>query len=275
MATGMFPRLVSLVAVALLAACQQGTSPAAQAEAKPPAPRHDDAVRALLQERYGAAAQLQGAWAQQLDDPNMDHVRPIHRELCADHGVVIGQDRYRMLAVCTSYDDATSIELGTTDFIVLREAADGTMQVAAEQPGRASGVGGKPGAVSLLQVGARAWAYQIDDELVVIGAKMRDRSWLLYDGGDKVADAGWLRVHLDDHNAIDCNDAGRCVHGRLDLNLDVRADDSQATLPYWPLRVQQTGTGCKGRVNTAHVIHYDPAQSRYQIPTELQLEGCD
>lgn len=274
MATGMFPRLISLTAVVLLASCRQDTPVVAEATAQKPTLRHDAAVLALLQERYGAPAQLKGQWAQQLDDPNMGSARPVHREVCADRGVVIGQDRYRMLAVCTSYDNATSIELGTSDFIVLREAADGTMSLAAELPGRASGVGGKPGAINTLQVGAGAWAYQIDDELVMVGSMMRNRSWLLFDGGGKVADAGWLRVHLDDHNAIECNGAGRCAHGRLDLNLDVQPDDSQPGLRYWPLRVQETGNGCKGRVNKAHVITYDQAQSRYVIPTELQLEGC-
>lgn len=274
MATGVFLRSVSLGAVLLLAACQQDKPAPAQAEAKVPALRHDDAVLALLQERYGAPAQLKGPWAQQLTDPDMDHVRPIHRDVCADQAAVIGGKQYRMLAVCTHYDDATSIELGTTDFIVLHEAADGRMSLAAELPGRASGAGGQPGTVSTLQVGAGAWAYQIDDELVAVGSVMRNRAWLVFDGGDKVADAGWLRTHLDDHNAIECNDAGHCSHGRLDLNLEVRLDDSQPGLAYWPLQVQEKGNGCRGRVSKTHVINYEPAQSRYPMPAELQREGC-
>ncbi len=274
MATGMAQRLFSLAAVVLLAACQQDTPVPADAAAKQPALRHDDAVLALLQERYGATAQLKEQWAQQLDEAAMGNTRPVHRNLCADTGIDIGQQRYRMLAVCTGYDNATSIELGTTDFIVLREAADGTLSVAAELQGRASGSNGQPGAVSTLQVGAKAWAYQIDDELVDIGASMRNRSWLLFDGGDKVTDAGWLRVHLDNRSAIDCVATGRCAQGRLDVNLDVRPDDSQPALPYWPLHVQETGNGCKGRVNSTHVIPYDPAQSRYVVPPQLQREGC-
>lgn len=274
MATRVVSRAMSLAAVLLLAACQQDAPAPAPPGAKAPVLRHDDAVQALLRERYGAPAQLKAQWAQSLDDPNMDHIRPVHRQVCADQPALIDAQRYRLLAVCTGYDDANPIELGSTDFIVLREAADGSMTLAAELPGYASGVGGQPGTISTLQVGAKAWAYQVDDELVVVGSRMRNRSWLLFDGGDSVADAGWLRVHLDDHNAIECNDAGHCAPGRLDLNLEVRADDSDAALPYWPLQVREHGNGCKGRVNKTHVISYDPTQSRYPMPAELQLEGC-
>lgn len=275
MATGMFPRLISLAAVVLLASCRQDAPPAAGAAADTPVLRHDEAVLALLQERYGAPAQLKGQWAQQLQDPGTGSVRPIQRELCADRGIALGDNRYRMLAVCTGYGNATSIELGTTDFIVLHEAADGAMRLAAELPGRASGADGLPGSISTLQVGAGAWAYQIDDELVAIGSRTRHRAWLLFDGGNRLADAGWLRVHWDNHNAIECNAAGHCGPGTLQLDLDIRTDDSQPDAPYWPLQVRQSGRDCKGRVNQTHTVSYDPAQTRYLIPSELQREGCN
>lgn len=275
MANGVFRGFVSLLAAALLASCQQGAPAQGGAAPTQAAPTHDAAVLALLKARYGAPAELKGQWAQQLDEPDMGHVRPVQREVCADRGISLPDSRYRMLAVCTSYGDATPIELGSTDFIVLREASDGTMRVAAELAGRASGTGGKPGAISTLQVGAGAWAYQIDDELVVIGSRMRDRSWLVFDGGDAVAEAGWLRAHLDNHNAIDCGDSGNCRHGRLDLNFEATPDDSQPELRHWPLRVHENGTGCDGRVNKTHTIAYDDAQSRYLIPSTMQLEACN
>jgi hypothetical protein len=274
MAMGMFPRLISLAAVVLLAACRQDTPPAAGAGAEKPVLRHDDAVRALLQERYGAPAQLTGQWAQQLEDPGTGSARPVQRALCADHGITLGGNRYRMLAVCTGYANATSIELGTTDFIVLHEAADGSMRLAAELPGRASGADGQPGSISTVQVGAGAWAYQIDDELVAVGSRTRHRAWLLFDGGDRLADAGWLRVHWDNHNAIECNAAGHCAPSTLALDLDIRPDDSQPDVPYWPLRVTESGRDCHGRVNRTHTVTYDPAQARYLIPADLQREEC-
>ncbi len=274
MATGVFQKGVALAIAALLAACQQGTpAPSADAD-KPPVLRHDDAVLALLQQRYGAPSQLQGEWAQQLEDAGTGHARPVRRDVCADQSVVISESRYRMLAVCTHYDNASSIELGTSDFIVLREAVDGSMQLAAELSGRASGANGQPGSVTTVQVGAAAWAYQVDDEVLQIGARMRNRSWVVFTGNDALHDAGWLRTHLDDHNAVDCGSTGNCRNGSLDLNFDAVPDDSQAQLPYWPLRVHETGRGCKGKVDATHSIAYDPAQARYQIPSTMQIEAC-
>lgn len=275
MATRVFPRVISLLAVALLASCQQGTPAQTDAPAAKPKLSYEAGVLALLQERYGAAAQLQGQWAQQLNDPNLDQVRAVQRDICADLSISVQNGSYRMLAICTAYDDASPIELGSTDFIVLRRAADDGVSVAAELLGQGSGTGGKPGAVTALQMGANAWGFQVDDELVVVGAAMRNRAWYLFDGNDKLSSAGWLRSHLDDRNAIDCNASGNCSHGRLDLNFDAAPDNSQAQLAYWPLRVHEKGRGCAGAVNKSHSIAYDSTQSRYLIPPTMQLEACN
>ncbi len=272
MAAGVFRALASLLAALVLASCRQDVP--AQGEGQLPH-GHDVAVLSLLKARYGAPAQLKGTWTQPLDDPQLDPARQVQRELCADREITLADGRYRMLAVCTRYLDATPVELGSSDFIVLRQATDGTLGVAAELPGRASGSGGRPGAVSTLQVGAGAWAYQIDDELVVVGSRMRDRAWLVFDGGGTVAEAGWLRTHLDNQNAIDCVTTGSCRPGTLDLDFDARPDDSQPGLRYWPLRVHETGNGCTGAVDAVHAIAYDPAQSRYLVPARMQLEACD
>lgn len=273
MAAGVIRTLAALLAALVLASCRQDA--ATQDGGTAQAPDGDAAVLALLKARYGAPARLKGPWTQRLDDQQLAPARQVQRALCADRGITLAGGRYRMLAVCTRYADATPVELGVSDFIVLHEAADGSVGVATELSGRASGGGGQPGAISILQVGAGAWAYQIDEERVVVGSRMRDRSWLVFDGGDAVAEAGWLRAHLDDQNAIDCVTTGRCRPGTLDLDFDARPDDSQPSLRYWPLRVHESGTGCAGKVDALHAIAYDPAQSRYLIPSRMQLEACD
>lgn len=275
MATRVFPCLISLLAVALLASCQQGTPAQSDAPAAKPKLSYEAGVMAVLQERYGKTVQLQGQWAQQLTDANLGQARPVHRDICADQSISVQSGNYRMLAICTSYDDASPIELGSTDFIVLRRAADDGVSVAAELPGQGSGTGGKPGSVTTLQMGANAWGFQVDDELVVVGAAMRNRAWYVFDGDKKLSSAGWLRSHLDDRNAIDCNASGNCSHGRLDLNFDAAPDNSQPQLAYWPLHVQEKGRGCAGAVNKRHDIAYDGAQSRYLIPPTMQLEACN
>ena len=275
MATRVFPRLISLLAVALLASCQQGTPAQGDAPAAKPKLSYEAGVMAALQERYGSAVQLQGQWSQQLSDADLGQARAVHRDICADQSISVQNGNYRMLAICTSYDDASPIELGSTDFIVLRRAADDGISIAAELLGQGSGTGGKPGSVTTLQMGANAWAFQVDDELVVVGAAMRNRAWYLFDGNDKLSSAGWLRSHLDDRDAIDCNASGNCSHGRLDLNFDAVPDGNQAQLAYWPLRVQEKGRGCAGAVNKTHSVAYDSTQSRYLIPSSMQIESCD
>ncbi len=275
MATRVFPCLISLLAAALLASCQQGTPAQDDAPAAKPKLSYEAGVMAVLQQRYGNSVQLQGQWAQQLQDPNLGHARPVHRDICADQTIKLPSGSYRMLAVCTAYDDASPIELGSTDFIVLQRAADDGVSVAAELLSQGSGTGGKPGSVTTLQMGANAWAFQVDDELVVVGALMRNRAWYMFDGDKTLSNAGWLRSHLDDHNAIDCNASGNCSHGRLDLNLDAVPDDSQPQLAYWPLRVQEKGRGCAGAINKSHSIAYDSTRSRYLIPATMQLEACN
>lgn len=275
MATRVFPRSISLLAVALLASCQQGTPAQSDAPAAKPKPSYEAGVMAVLQEHYGSAVQLQGQWAQQLSAADLGQARPVHRDICADQSIKVQNGNYRMLAICTTYDDASPIELGSTDFIVLQRADDDGVSVAAELLGQGSGTGGKPGKVSTLQIGADAWAFQIDDELVVVGAAMRNRAWYVFDGDKTLSSAGWLRSHLDDRNAIDCNGSGNCSHGRLDLNFDAAPDDSQPQLAYWPLRVQERGRGCAGAVNKSHSIAYDTTQSRYLIPSTMQLEACN
>lgn len=230
---------------------------------------------AVLQERYGSAVQLQGQWAQQLSDTDLGQARPVHRDICADQSISVQNGNYRMLAICTTYDEASPIELGSTDFIVLQRGDDDGVSVAAELLGQGSGTGGKPGKVSTLQMGANAWAFQVDDELVVVGAAMRNRAWYVFDGDKTLSSAGWLRSHLDDRNAIDCNGSGNCSHGRLDLNFDAAPDNSQPQLAYWPLRVQEKGRGCAGAVNKSHSIAYDTTHSRYLIPSTMQLEACN
>lgn len=274
MATRVFPRLISLLAVALLASCQQGTPAQDDAPAAKPKLSYEAGVMAVLQERYGSSVQLQGQWTQQLSDADLGQARPVHRDICADQSITVQNGSYRMLAVCTTYDDASPIELGSTDFIVLQRAADDGVSVAAELLGQGSGTGGKPGSVTTLQMGANAWGFQVDDELVVVGALMRNRAWYLFDGDKTLSSAGWLRSHLDDHNAIDCNASGNCSHGRLDLNFDAIPDDSQPQLAYWPLRVQEKGRGCAGAVNKNHSIDYDTTQLRYSIPSTMQIESC-
>jgi len=275
MATRVFPCLISLLAAALLASCQQGTPAQDAAPAAKPKLSYEAGVMAVLQERYGSTVQLQGQWTQQLSDADLGQARPVHRDICADQTIKLPSGSYRMLAVCTAYDNASPIELGSTDFIVLRRAADDGVSVAAELLGQGSGTGGKPGSVTTLQMGANAWGFQVDDELVVVGALMRNRAWYLFDGDKTLSNAGWLRSHLDDHNAIDCNASGNCSHGRLDLNFDAVPDDSQPQLAYWPLRVQEKGRGCTGAVNKSHSIAYDSTQSRYLIPATMQLEACN
>jgi len=275
MATRVFPRLISLLAVALLAACQQGAPAQNDAAAAKPKLSYEAGVMAVLQERYGSAVQLQGQWTQQLSDADLGQARPVHRDICADQSISVQNGNYRMLAICTRYDDASPIELGSTDFIVLQRAADHGVSVAAELLGQGSGTGGKPGTVTILQMGADAWGFQVDDELVVVGAAMRNRAWYVFDGGKSLSSAGWLRSHLDDRNAIDCNGSGHCSHGRLDLNFDAAPDNSQPQLAYWPLRVQEKGRGCAGAVNKSHSIAYDTTQSRYLIPSTMQLEACN
>ena len=124
MATRVFPRLISLLAVALLAACQQGTPAPDDAPAAKPKLSYEAGVMAVLQERYGSSVQLQGQWTQQLSDADLGQARAVHRDICADQSITVQNGNYRMLAICTSYDDASPIELGSTDFIVLRRAAD-------------------------------------------------------------------------------------------------------------------------------------------------------
>ncbi|PZU20907.1 MAG: hypothetical protein DI584_17150 [Stenotrophomonas sp.] len=85
----------------------------------------------------------------------------MHRDICADQSINVQNGNYRMLAICTSYDDASPIELGSTDFIVLQRAADDGVSIAAELPGQGSGTGGKPGSVTTLQLGANAWGFQV------------------------------------------------------------------------------------------------------------------
>ena len=275
MATRVFPRLISLLAVALLASCQQGTPAQSNAPTAKPKLSYEAGVMAVLQERYGSAVQLQGQWAQQLSDADLGQARPVHRDICADQSISAQNGNYRMLAICTSYDDASPIELGSTDFIVLRRAADDGVSIAAELLGQGSGTGGKPGSVATLQMGANAWGFQVDDELVVVGAAMRNRAWYVFDGDKVLSSAGWLRSHLDDRNAIDCNASGNCSHGRLDLNFDAAPDNSQPQLAYWPLRVHEKGRGCAGVVNKTHSVAYDSTQSRYEISPSMQIESCD
>ena len=275
MATRVFPRLISLLAVALLASCQQGTPAQSDAPAAKPKLSYEAGVMAVLQERYGSAVQLQGQWAQQLSDADLGQARSVQRDICADHSISVQSGNYRMLAICTTYDDASPIELGSTDFIVLRRAADDGVSIAAELLGQGSGTGGEPGSVTTLQMGANAWGFQVDDELVVVGAAMRNRAWYVFDGDKKLSSAGWLRSHLDDRNAIDCNASGNCSHGRLDLNFDAVPDGSQAQLAYWPLRVHEKGRGCTGVANKTHSIAYDSTQSRFEIPPSMQIESCD
>lgn len=273
MATGIRPRLASLIGAALLASCQQGApAPAGDAVAAGPG---DAATLALLQARYGQPARLQGEWTQQLDDPGGENARPVHRHVCADRSIDAHGARHRMLAICTAFGDAAPVEPGSSDFIVLRGNGDGRLDVAAELLGHASGSGGRTGDVATAQAGADAWAFLIDDELMVMGSVMRDRSLLLFDGGSTLVEAGWLRTHLDDRNAEECDPAGRCTGGRLDLDFAARFDDSQPQLAHWPLDVQETGNGCEGPVQRQHRIAYDPARSRYRIPSTLQLEGCN
>ncbi|WP_313273016.1 hypothetical protein [Stenotrophomonas sp.] len=275
MATRVFPRLISLLAVALLAACQQGAPAQNDTAAAKPKLSYEAGVMAVLQERYGSAVQLQGQWTQQLSDADLGQARQVHRDICADQSISVQNGNYRMLAICTTYDNASPIELGSTDFIVLQRAADDGVSVAAELLGQGSGTGGKPGTVTILQMGADAWGFQVDDELVVVGAAMRNRAWYVFDGDKSLSSAGWLRSHLDDRNAIDCNGSGHCSHGRLDLNFDAAPDNSQPQLAYWPLRVQEKGRGCAGAVNKSHSIAYDTTQSRYLIPSTMQLEACN
>ncbi|WP_313170830.1 hypothetical protein [Stenotrophomonas sp.] len=275
MATRVFPRLISLLAVALLAACQQGTPAQGDAPTAKPKLSYEAGVMAVLQERYGSTVQLQGQWTQQLNDADLGQARPVHRDICADQSIKVQNGNYRMLAICTTYDDASPIELGSTDFIVLQRAADDGISIAAELLGQGSGTGGKPGTVTILQMGADVWGFQVDDELVVVGAAMRNRAWYVFDGGKTLSSAGWLRSHLDDRNAIDCNASGNCSHGRLDLNFDATPDNSQPQLANWPLRVQEKGRGCAGAANKTHSIAYDSAQARYLIPPSMQIESCD
>lgn len=289
MATGTYlQRWLPLIAMFLLASCQQEASPnkpaqsLATAATETPAiankteSAHNPRVLAFLQQRYGQAARLDDGWAQQWLDPEMELQRAVHRRLCTDQSINLGGKRYRMLAICTTVAEAAHSEPGRNDLIVLSEADDGALTVVSELLNDPEGSSGVPADVSTLQVGAQAWTYVLDSGWNGMGMVIRSQSLMLFDGGASITDAGWVRSHIDNKLDERCDDNGdHCVAGTLDLDFKLSADASQPQLALWPLHVRESGNGCDGLVTRDHRFLFDTAQRHYPFPEALQLESCN
>lgn len=291
------PATFSLLACALLAACQptapdpvdakaaQSASPAAApapAAAAQTAAVDNAALDRFLSSVYGEGASRTGAWKQAplqaaFRDNKAAAGKPekVTRQLCADQSITSGGQPARMIAVCGQPEDHGHPTPGLTDFFLLR-MQDGNAVASAQQHFQAFGSMGNPGDVKAMQLGADLWGFVVKSSFMNMGIITAD--WVMVlpkDGG--FHDAGAVRSHISNHGAVPaCQEAdGACdAPEAFSIDFALDADRGNPGAAHWPLVVTESGRACGKPAQATHRVLLDPATLRYQVPDVLKRETC-
>lgn len=233
--------------------------------------------------RYGSDAGGDTAWRDRVDG------RPVHRYLCLDATTVWQGTEHSVLAICSNRDDASEHEPGLVDVLLLRPDAAGGLAVSAERLNHPAGLGGVATAPTLVQLGPDTPALLLQTPVADAHAARTDAQLLAADGSALRPVARFV-LQLDNQQQLTCETetahnaeaeavasdspwdslaaapaevpAANCDADLLQLATTWQAD-SQASGPWWPLQLEQTGVACGSAVALRQQLDYDPSQRRY------------
>jgi hypothetical protein len=240
---------------------------ATSAGARTPAPAPTDAVPdrevlRLLSAQYDARARLQGGWSSRAE-PATRHA------VCSDSGARRGD---RLLAVCTTTDEATRVDL-----LVVEPAA--TQRGRARISARFRGIERSPGDagdIHLMAIAPDRVAFVLGETQRRDGTTHARES--LYaerdDGLRRLLTVG-TRVDTTGRCAPGPDRAGRrCTQRSVALRCTLRADTSRVVAGAWPLELQVSGVRHGEAVNRIVPIPHDAYGYRISARV-LETQGCD
>jgi hypothetical protein len=243
----------------------------------PPAPGQvtdEDAVRLLKSAYEDEAVGLAGEWSamQALPDDDDSERVAASRTICADSG----REAYgpRMIAVCTSFNEAGHVTPGLVDLWLLLDPRSGRpARVGASKRGIATGGFGTPGEVGFFAVGPARTAFALDSGYSNMGwsSSIRTLYFAENDRFDELLSVGTL---LDNGGACDPSEDKACRERSISIECTLRANTAKVDGGYYALRIEAKGQRGGKPLKASIPI---PRKSGAYAPPQARLvkEGCD
>jgi hypothetical protein len=261
--------------IAIIAAVFAAISPAAALTPLPPGQISDqDAVRLLKGAYKGESMTLTGDWSAKHRYPGDDNSEAVavSRNVCADSG----RDAYgpRMIAVCTSYEEAGHVTPGLVDlWLLLDPRNQQPARIGASERDIASGGFGTPGQVSFFAVGPARTAFAVDSGYANMGWSTSVRT-LYFAESDRFEKVLSFGTELSNGGACDPDEDAMCKKKSIGLECTLRADTAKVTQGFYAMRLEVKGQRGGKPANRRIAIPFQ--NGTYRVPQQqLERRGCD
>jgi hypothetical protein len=234
----------------------------------------EDAVRLLKTAYKDEAVGLAGEWSAMQPSPGEDDGAPVAvgRTICADSG----RDAYgpRMIAVCTSFDEAGHVTPGLVDLWLLLDPRNGQpARVGASKRDIATGGFGTPGDVGFFAVGPVRTAFALDSGYSNMGWSTGVRT-LYFAESDRFDELLSVGTQIDNSGACDPGEDEVCRKRSIAIECTLRADAAKVDGGFYAVRVEAKGQ--RGGKLVSRTIPIPRKNGAYALPqAPLVKEGCD
>ena len=243
-----------------------------------PVPQHDvtdsDATR-LLARAYAEPVNLKNGWTGQVaGEDKDDDASTVARTVCLDSGDA--QSARRLIAVCSSFEDAGHASSGLVDLWVLRaaDAPQAPPMVAASERGLTTGSWGVHGDVALFELGPGQTAFALSSTYATMGWATEHLTLYRIDG-DRIVGVVTVATHLSNSGVCDPEQDKRCLEDSVDLDCALRAIPDPQRFDFYDLAVEVSGRRGGKAVQRTIPVDYVPG-GKYRTDNDvLKRDGCD
>lgn len=227
------------------------------------APATARSLDALLADRYARPDAASDSSTDPAGDSAGEGDEIVHRP-CARADIELRGEPHILLAMCGEIPEASHVEGGSVDLLVLRGTVD-SLVVAAESTGIQSGSNGKVGRVSIVHLGRDFWGFSIVGAYLGQGELHESTHW--YASSESGIRHVLALASLDDNRQ-----GGECLEHHEACWFSARRpsiDSSDPRRTVYPIVLRDT-VEAEGRLETRERrIEFDHATWRWQPPPPL------
>ena len=235
----------------------------------------DNHATRLLAQAYDEPVNLKSGWTGQIAGEDKDDgASTVARTVCLDSGDA--QSARRLIAVCSSFEDAGHASSGLVDLWVLRAAyaPQAPPMIAASERGLTTGSWGVPGNVALFELGPGQTAFALSSTYATMGWATEQLTLYRIDG-DRIVSIFTLATHLSNSGVCDPEQDKSCLENSVNLDCTLRARPDPLRFDFYDLAVEVSGRRGGKSVQRTIPVGYVPG-GKYRTDNDvLKRDGCD